>query len=103
MKQVRKAAATDPPSKVALIIALYTGAGLITASGALFLAYSFIQNIQLKILNVHIPGFVVALLMLFFGVRSFISVCKLSNAMLKKPLRYSLGFGRTGAAKGRSV
>ena len=91
MKQTKKPIGHDSFTKIALIVSMYAGAALVTVSGALFLVYSFARNIHIGTASLSIPGFVVALLMLFFGSRSFLSVRKFSQAVLKNPLRLSMG------------
>lgn len=103
VKQIRKPTRNDTPAKIALIIALYAGAALITASGALFMVYSFAQNIRISILSISIPGFVVALLMLFFGIRSFFSVRKLRHVVLKDSSHLSLGIFKNRPFKSRTI
>ena len=103
MRQNPKQSGHDTLAKTALVIAMYAGAVLITGSGALFLVYSFARNIRLSILSLTIPGFVLALLMLFFGVRSFISVQKFSLAVLKHPPHLSLRFLKGKPVKGKSA
>lgn len=103
MKRNKKPTGSDAPAKVALIIALYVGAALISASGVMFAVYSFARNIQLSILGMSIPGYVVAMLMLFFGIRSFFSVRKLGQTILKNSLGFSLKFRQTRPVKSSSV
>jgi hypothetical protein len=103
MKQITKFSGSTPATKLALVVAMYAGAALITCSGALFLVYSFAQNIRLNVFNLTIPGFAVALLMLFFGVRSFFSVRKLGQAILKDMPRLSLSLFKSRPIKGKSV
>lgn len=103
MKQPKKTITIDAPAKIALVIALYAGAALITASGALFAVYSFAQNIQISILSMSIPGYVLAMLVLFFGIRSFFSVRKFSQTILKKPLSLFPGFTHTRPVKSKLV
>lgn len=103
MKHSRKSTRRDTPAKVALVIALYSGAALISSSGVLFLVYSFTQNITLNILSMSIPGYVLALLMLFFGIRSFFAVHKFGQSVLKNSLSISLGLRHSQPVKSRSV
>ncbi|UOO38098.1 hypothetical protein IZU99_02235 [Oscillospiraceae bacterium CM] len=95
MKQFGKSAETDPVLKTALVIALYSGAALITGSGALFGVYSVMRDIRFGIMNITIPGIVIAMLMLFFGIRSFFSIRKLSRVLLQKTTQLSMGKTKT--------
>jgi hypothetical protein len=103
MKKAKKASKQDSFANIGLVVAMYTGTFLITCSGALFLVYSFARNIHINISSFSIPGFVIALLMLFFGVRSFFSVRKFSLAILKNPPHLSTLFRKNSLAKGKSA
>ena len=103
MKQTKKPAVRSPLAKLALVASLYAGAALISCSGVLFLVYSMARNIRINIFSLSIPGYILALLMLFFGVRSFITVRKFSQSVLKDTPRLSLSLFKARPAKSKSV
>ncbi len=102
MKTVRKPIGKGKKGKLAVVAALFTGAVLITGSGAWFAVYSVINNISFKVLNSTIPGLIFALLVMYFGVRFFLSANKLSKVILKDSSFFSWSnFKRAKPAKSR--
>lgn len=102
MKNLRKPLGQDKKGKVATVAALLTGAVLIAGSGLWFAVYSIINDVSFKIMNTSIPGFVLALLVIYFGVRSILSVRKLSQVILKDSSHFSWSnFKRAKPAKSR--
>jgi FtsH-binding integral membrane protein len=102
MKNIRKPIGRDKKGKMAIVAALFTGAVLITGSGAWFAVYSVMNNISLKVMNSSIPGIVFALLVMYFGIRFFISVRKLSKEILKDSSYFSWSnFKKAKPAKSR--
>jgi FtsH-binding integral membrane protein len=102
MKTIRKPLGRDKRGKMATVTALFAGAVLITCSGAWFGVYSVVSNVSFRVMNTSIPGFVLALLVVYFGVRSFLSVNKLSKVILKDSSYFSWSnFKRAKPAKSR--
>jgi hypothetical protein len=102
VKKIRKPLGRDKRGKTAIVAALFTGAVLITGSGAWFAVYSLMGNISFKVMNTTIPGIVLALLVMYFGIRSFLSVNKLSKVILKDSSYFSWSnFKRAKPAKSR--
>ncbi len=102
MKQLRKPLGRDKRGKVAAVAALFAGAALIIASGAWFGVYSVMNSVSFKVMDTSIPGFVLALLVVYFGVRSVLSVIKLSEVVMKDASQFSWSnFKRAKPAKSR--
>ena len=102
MKKIRKPLGASTKGKMATVAALFTGAVLITGSGAWFAVYSIMNNVSFKVLNTTIPGVAFALLVMYFGVRSFLSVNKLSKIIMKDSSFFSWSnFKKAKPAKSR--
>ena len=102
MKQLRKPLGQDKRGKQAMIVALLVGAALITGSGLWFAVYSVLNNVSFRVMNTSIPGFVLALLVIYFGLRSLLSVKKLSQVIMKDAAHFSWSnFKRAKPAKSR--
>lgn len=82
---VRSAAASPPEAKgkVAMIIILYVLSVVIMLLGAGFSAYSAINNVQMQVMSSKIPGFVFGMVILFLGIRYFMSLSKLREEVMK--------------------
>jgi hypothetical protein len=82
---VRTVAATPQAAKgkVAMIIILYVMSVLIMLLGAGFSAYSAINGVQMQVMSSTIPGFVFGMVILFLGVRYFMSLSKLRDEVMK--------------------
>lgn len=75
--------------KKLIIFGLYFIAAGITLSGLLFILYSQMNNIRIQVINVPMPGMVLGLLIAYFGIRSILSVKKLSPEISKEDARFS--------------
>jgi hypothetical protein len=84
-KMVRTVAATPQAAKgkVAMIVILYVMSVLIMLLGAGFCAYSAINDVQMQVMSSTIPGFVFGMVILFLGVRYFMSLSKLRDEVMK--------------------
>jgi len=82
---VRTAAANPPAAKgkVAMIIILYVMSVLIMLLGAGFSAYSAINGVQMQVMTSTIPGFIFGMVILFLGIRYFMSLSKLRDEVMK--------------------
>ena len=81
-----RTAVTNPPAakgKVAMIIILYVMSVLIMLLGAGFCAYSAINGVQMQVMTSTIPGFVFGMVILFLGIRYFMSLSKLRDEVMK--------------------
>jgi len=78
-------AATQSAAKgrVAMIVALYVMSIVIMLLGAGFCAYSAINGVQMQVMTSTIPGFVFGMVILFLGVRYFMSLSKLRDEVMK--------------------
>jgi cytochrome c biogenesis protein CcdA len=70
-------------SKVVMIVILYVMSIAIVLLGAGFCVYSAIHNVQLQVMTSTIPGFVFGMVILFLGVRYFMSLSKLRDEVMK--------------------
>ena len=82
---VRSATATPSATKgrVAMIIVLYAISVIIMLLGAGFSVYSAIHNVQLQVMTSTFPGFVFGMVILFLGIRYFMSMSKLRDEVMK--------------------
>jgi hypothetical protein len=102
MKQLRKPLGQDKRGKTAMVAALFAGAAAITCSGVWFGVYSITGNVSFKVMNTAIPGIALALLVVYFGIRSIMSVRKLSKVILQESSYFSWGnFKRAKPVKSR--
>ena len=69
--------------KVVMIVILYVISVLIMLLGAGFCAYSAINGVQMQVMTSTIPGFVFGMVILFLGVRYFMSLSKLRQEVMK--------------------
>ena len=83
---MERTAAASPPEakgKVAMIVILYVLSVVIMLLGAGFCAYSAINNVQMQVMSSTIPGFVFGMVILFLGIRYFLSLSKLRDEVMK--------------------
>jgi len=69
--------------KVAMIVILYVLSIVIMLLGAGFCVYSAINDVQLKVMTSTFPGFIFGMVILFLGVRYFMSLSKLRAEVMK--------------------
>jgi len=69
--------------KVVMIVILYVMSVLIMLLGAGFCAYSAINGVQMQVMSSTIPGFIFGMVILFLGVRYFMSLSKLRDEVMK--------------------
>lgn len=102
MKQIRKPLRQEKRGKTVMVAALLTGAVLIIGSGAWFGVYSILNNVSFRVMNTTIPGIALAVLVIYFGIRSVMSVSKLSKVIMKDSSYFSWSnFKRAKPAKSR--
>ena len=70
-------------SRVAMIVILYVMSIAIILLGAGFCVYSVINGVQMQVMTNTIPGFVFGMVILFLGVRYFMSLSKLRDEVMK--------------------
>jgi len=69
--------------KIAIIVALYVLSVLIMLLGAGFCVYSAVNSVQLQVMSSTIPGLVFGMVILFLGIRYFMSLSKLREEVMK--------------------
>ena len=82
--------------RVAMILILYILSILIILLGAGFSIYSVINNVQLQVMSSTMPGMVFGMVILFLGIRYFMSLSKLKEEVYK-----SAGFSWNNFRKAR--
>ncbi|WMJ86383.1 hypothetical protein [Anaerocolumna sp. MB42-C2] len=73
------------------VIILYTATLIIMFLGIFFSAFSLINHISIRVLNARIPGVILGLLVLYLGVRYYLSVNKLKEELSKSTYGFSWG------------
>ena len=77
--------------KVISVAVLFAISIIIMLSGATFSIYSYVNNVNLKVLSSSVPGLVFGLVITFLGVRYFLAVKKLKIEVYKKSSKFSWG------------
>lgn len=80
------AATASPPAakgKAAVIVLLYVLSVAIMLLGVGFCVFSAINNVQMQVMSSTIPGFVFGMVILFLGIRYFMSLSKLRQEVMK--------------------
>ncbi len=82
---MRYAAASPPAAKgkAAIIVILYLLSVVIMLLGAGFCVYSAIYNVQMQVMSSTIPGLIFGMVILFLGIRYFMSLSKLRDEVMK--------------------
>ena len=75
--------------KVISILALYAVSTLIILTGAIFSVISLVNDISLPVLSSQVPGVVFGIVVLFLGIRYFISVKRLKAEVYKSTANFS--------------
>ena len=83
MEKAVAAKSSVAKGKVAMIVILYVMSVLIMLLGAGFGIYSMITGAQMNVMSSEIPGFVFGMVILFLGVRYFMSLSKLREEVMK--------------------
>ncbi|MDP4133764.1 MAG: hypothetical protein Q8882_07105 [Bacillota bacterium] len=76
-------------SKVVSIMLLYIASIVIILLGASFSVFSAVNNISFTVLDSKIPGLIFGVVVLFLGVRYFLSVRKLKAEVYKASSKFS--------------
>jgi hypothetical protein len=102
MKTLQQTAGSLKGRKRMILVSLYLLAGAIALSGTLFGAYSAASGVTFPVLNTRVPGMVLGVIVLYFGVRSIFSVSKLRAELAREDAVFSWGnFKREKKAKSR--
>lgn len=75
--------------KIVSISLLYLISIAIIFLGMFFSVFSFINHINFKILNFYIPGFIFGFLVLYLGIRYYISLTKLKEDLFRTSSNFS--------------
>ena len=75
--------------KAISITLLLISALIIIFLGMFFSAFSFINNISFRVLNSQIPGVIFGLLVMYLGIRYYLSVNKLKDEVYKSTSEFS--------------
>ncbi len=75
--------------KVIAIWALFLSSAAIVLLGISFCLYSYLNNVEYKVLSSKIPGEIFGVIIAFLGVRYFLSVRKLKTEVYKTASRFS--------------
>lgn len=97
MEKAVAAKSSMAKGKVVMLVILYVVSVLIMLLGAGFGIYSMITGAQLNVMSSTIPGFVFGMVILFLGVRYFMSLSKLREEVMK-----SSGFSWNNFRKGKT-
>jgi hypothetical protein len=93
---------TNDKHKVMIVYALYFTSMAITASGVFFSIYSYLNQITFKVINTDVSGIIFGLVVMYLGVRYFLSVQKLRVQLYDPESKFSWGnFKKQKAAKSR--
>ena len=75
--------------KVIIINLLYIATLIIIFLGIFFSIFSLVNHINFKVLNSSIPGVVLGFLVLYLGIRYYLSVTKLKEELFKTSSNFS--------------
>ena len=75
--------------KAISITLLLISALIIIFLGMFFSAFSFINNFSFRVLNSQIPGVIFGLLVMYLGIRYYLSVNKLKDEVYKSTSEFS--------------
>ena len=75
--------------KVIIVNFLYATTMIIIFLGIFFSIFSLVNNINFKVLNSSVPGAVFGILVLYLGIRYYLSVTKLKEELLKTSSKFS--------------
>ncbi len=104
MKKQLQVQGNTRASKRLIIFGLFFLAGAITLSGIFFSIYSWVNGISIKVMNSNVPGIVLGLLVIYFGIRSILSVRKLRLQLYKDDAKFSWSnFKRQKSGKKRAT
>lgn len=88
MKKQNAVTVTDK-KKVIFVSVLYVTSMIIIFLGMFFTIFSLVNNISFKILSSSVPGAIFGLLVLYLGIRYYLSVIKLKGEVFKASSKFS--------------
>ena len=80
---------TADKRKIIFVSVLYLTAMIIIFLGMFFTVFSLVNNISFKFLSSSVPGFVFGLLVLYLGIRYYLSLGKLKEEVFKSSSKFS--------------
>jgi hypothetical protein len=78
-----------PKSKVIIVNILFVITMIIIFLGIFFSIFSLVNDIHFKVLNSSISGLVFGLLVLYLGIKYYLSVSKLKEELFKTSSKFS--------------
>lgn len=75
--------------KAIIINILYATTMIIIFLGIFFSIFSFVNHINIKVLSSSIPGTIFGFLVLYLGIRYYLSVSKLKEELLKASSKFT--------------
>jgi len=75
-------------SKVISVNFLYATTMIVIFLGIFFSIFSLVNHVNFKVLNSYVPGEVFGFLVLYLGVRYYLSVTKLKEELLKTSSKF---------------
>jgi len=88
MKSQSTVTVTDK-HKIIIVNVLYAATMIIIFLGIFFSIFSFVNHINIKVLNSSIPGAVFGFLVLYLGIKYYLSVTKLKEELLKASSKFA--------------
>lgn len=76
-------------SKVIISNILFLGSLVIMFLGIFFSIFSLVNHISIKVLNSSVPGAIFGILVLYLGIKYYLSVTKLKEALYKSDSKFS--------------
>lgn len=76
-------------SKVIISNILFLGSLVIMFLGIFFSIFSLVNHISIKVLNSSVPGAIFGILVLYLGIKYYLSVTKLKEDLYKSDSKFS--------------
>lgn len=76
-------------SKVIISNILFLGSLVIMFLGIFFSIFSLVNHISIKVLNSSVPGAIFGILVLYLGIKYYLSVTKLKEDLYKSNSKFS--------------
>ena len=89
MKTLSQAQGGTGRQKRLIVFGLYLFAAGSTLSGIFFGVYSLLGGVSFRVLNTNVPGVVFGVVVIYFGVRSILSVNRLKAELYKDQAKFS--------------
>jgi hypothetical protein len=92
----------DNGKRIALA-ALFSVSALIVALGLAFGVYSWVYHVNYAIMSLQVPGYVFAAVIVFLGVRYFLSVIKMRRRLMETSSGFKWGNFRPEKSKTKKM